>query len=115
MKNTNTKATTTANNKAAFLALLENFNQLANNDRNSGEYIAALDELAFATACAVLKKVITASANKTLEKIRAEMIKARYNLKGLQWASDNEPEYTISKTGKLLSHTTATKPTRKTG
>ena len=101
MKNTNTKATTAANNKAAFLSLLDNFNQLANNDRNSAEYIAALDELAFATACAVLKKVITASANKTLEIIRAEMIKARYNLKGLQWASDNEPEYTVSKTGKV--------------
>ena len=101
MKNTNTKATTVANNKAAFLALLENFNQLANSNSNSAEYIAALDELAFATACAVLKKVITASANKTLEKIRAEMIKARYNLKGIQWASDNEPEYTVSKTGKV--------------
>lgn len=102
MKNTNTKATTVANNKAAFLALLENFNQLANSNSNSAEYIAALDELAFATACAVLKKVITASANKTLEKIRAEMIKARYNLKGIQWASDNEPEYTVSKTGKVI-------------
>lgn len=101
MKNTNTKATTAANNKAAFLALLDNFNQLANNDSDSAEYIAALDELSFAVVCAVLKKVITASANKTLEKIRAEMIKARYNLRGLQWASDNEPEYTISKTGKV--------------
>lgn len=101
MKNTNTKATTAANNKAAFLALLENFNQLANNDSDSAEYIFTLDELAFATACAVLKKVIQASANKTLEKIRAEMIKARYNLRGLQWASDNESEYTISKTGKV--------------
>lgn len=119
MKNTNTKATTVTNtpeNKADFLLLINNFNELANSPTAEKDFAKALNELSFVCACCVLKKVITAIENpktkkpenetlkkanintaKVLRNVRAEMIQAYNHLKGVEYGMNDAPEYKLTK------------------